>query len=95
MSPEFLREMIRAHPFVPFTLNISDGRTFEVPHPDFIMVSRSGRMAHVATERNNGEGLEYIDILAITSASTHDPETANIADLNGGGLDVTPPSTPG
>lgn len=83
MSPEFLRELIRARPFVPFTLNVSDGRSFEIPHPDFISVSRSGRMAHVSTERNNGEGVEFIDLLAITSASSRDPETANTTDLNG------------
>lgn len=26
--------------FRPFTLHLSDGRSFEVPHPDFIAISR-------------------------------------------------------
>ncbi len=79
MTSDFLRELIRARPFVPFILHLTDGRTFEVPHPDFISVSVSGRMAHLSTTRNNGEGLEHLDILQITGASTLDPDTADTA----------------
>jgi hypothetical protein len=43
MPPEELRNLIRARPFVPFRLHVTDGRTFEVRHPDSLLT-----MARVA-----------------------------------------------
>ena len=39
---EDLRKLIRATPFMPFTLQMTDGRAFRVPHPDHIFVYPSG-----------------------------------------------------
>lgn len=51
----------------PFKLVTADGRTFEVPHPEFAMVSRSGRLLHVALE---DERTETLDLLLVTSIQT-------------------------
>ncbi len=40
MHVDTIREAIRRRPFVPFTLRLSDGREFYVPHPEHVAVSR-------------------------------------------------------
>ena len=36
MPPEDLRTALRQQPFVPFRLHLTDGRSFDVPHPEFL-----------------------------------------------------------
>ncbi len=44
MTVEHLRSVRDAKPFVPFVLEITDGRVYRVPHPDYFSISPSGRM---------------------------------------------------
>jgi hypothetical protein len=41
MRPEDILEMLRARPFEPFRIYLSDGATFEIRHPDMAIVQRS------------------------------------------------------
>ncbi len=41
MRPEDVREFLRRRPFRPFRLTLTDGRTYDVMHPDLAMVGRS------------------------------------------------------
>ncbi len=41
MPPERLLEMLRARPFVPFRITMTDGRQFDVSHPDTAMAGRA------------------------------------------------------
>jgi hypothetical protein len=41
MRPEDIREFLQKKPFQPFRLTLTDGRTYEVPHPEMAMVGRS------------------------------------------------------
>jgi hypothetical protein len=41
MRSEDLREYVRRQPFRPFRLTLTDGRTYDVPHADLLMVGRS------------------------------------------------------
>jgi hypothetical protein len=41
MSPEDLLELLRTRPFVPFRSFATDGRTYEVRHPDQALVLRA------------------------------------------------------
>jgi hypothetical protein len=41
MRPEDLREYIRRQPFRPFRVTLTDGRTYEVRHPEMLMIGRS------------------------------------------------------
>ena len=41
MRPDELIERLRQRPFEPFTIHLSDGTTYEVRHPEFLMVGRS------------------------------------------------------
>jgi hypothetical protein len=37
---EALRSALHRQPFQPFSMRLVDGRTFAVPHPDFVAVAR-------------------------------------------------------
>jgi hypothetical protein len=61
MTTEAVREVLRNRR--PFKVTVADGRTLEVPHPEFAMLSRSGRLLHVAAENDR---VEVLDVLLIT-----------------------------
>ncbi len=45
MNPiPMLRELLSAHPFRPFVVCLSDGRKLRVDHPDFLLITPSGRL---------------------------------------------------
>ena len=37
-----IRELNRAAPFKPYTICMASGEKFQVPHPDFVLVSPKG-----------------------------------------------------
>jgi hypothetical protein len=41
MRSEDIREYVKQEPFQPFRLTLTDGRTYEVHHPELVMVGRS------------------------------------------------------
>jgi hypothetical protein len=41
MRPQDLLALLRAKPFAPFRIHVSDGRTHDVHHPDQALVLRS------------------------------------------------------
>jgi hypothetical protein len=41
VRPEDIREFVRKSPFQPFRITLTDGRTYDVRHPELAMVGRS------------------------------------------------------
>jgi hypothetical protein len=41
MRPDDLLRLIRAQPFQPFRIHLTNGRTYDVRHPDLAVVGRS------------------------------------------------------
>jgi len=41
MRPEDVRSFLQQKPFQPFRITLTDGRTFEVRHPEMAMIGRS------------------------------------------------------
>ncbi len=37
MTPDDIRNLTRAQPFIPFRLTLSNGEEFDIQHPDMIM----------------------------------------------------------
>jgi hypothetical protein len=71
MSVDELRKCIVATPFIPFTLNIADGRGIPVIGRDFILVPpERGRI--VVVFQRNGE-FDLLDALLITGLSYEAP----------------------
>ncbi len=41
MHPEEFREFLRRQPFQPFRITLTDGRTYDIFHPELAMVGHS------------------------------------------------------
>ncbi len=41
MTAQELRALLDAKPFVPFRIHMTDGKSFEIQHPDFVWVFRN------------------------------------------------------
>jgi len=41
MRPEDILRFLRARPFAPFRIHMSDGTTFEIAHPELAIVEQS------------------------------------------------------
>lgn len=65
MTVDKMRSLLRANPFEPFRVHTPDGREFNVPHPDFAMLSGTGRLLHVARPDTDLE--DVIDVALITA----------------------------
>ena len=70
MTIEDLKELHNRRPFNPFTVHLSDGRSFDIPTRDFLSPHQGGRMAFVW--HATGGGYSFIAIDAITHVSHAD-----------------------
>jgi hypothetical protein len=61
-----LRTYLHRAPFVPFDI-VVPGRSkkIRVPHPDFMSISPSGRIAHVWTSNDDSASLDIFLITAV------------------------------
>jgi hypothetical protein len=41
MRPEEVKSWLKREPFIPFRMVLSNGRTFEVQHPEMVMLGRT------------------------------------------------------
>jgi hypothetical protein len=64
MTREAIADTLRAQPFKPFSLRLTDGSLVFVPHPDFVVVSQGGGTAVVNT---TGEHFKIIDLRLVTA----------------------------
>ena len=67
MTATELKKYWHASPFVPFNIVLPSGEKVPVPHPDFLTVSPSGRIAHVWKK---GDDSASIDVFLITAVET-------------------------
>lgn len=67
MRPEELMKLLRRRPFIPLRLHMTDGQTYDIRHPDLVMVSRSYATIGTTPDPASGvlEGVEYCSLLHI------------------------------
>jgi hypothetical protein len=65
MTIEQVQKLHRAQPFRTFRLHMADGRSVDVPHPDFLAHPGGGRTIVVFTRDDQ---FEIIDLLLVASA---------------------------
>ncbi len=68
MRPEDVREFLRRRPFRPFRLTLTDGRTYDVMHPELAIVGRSWvevGLARPGDPENIAERLISVSLLHI------------------------------
>ena len=64
MSHQELRTALRALPFRPFTVQMADGRAFEVRHPDYLIVGPTSRTAFIYSQ--SGDEVSMVDVMLMT-----------------------------
>ena len=73
MTIQQLRTAHHTAPFRPFTVHMADGRSFHVPHPDFLSMSPTGRT--VIIYRENDE-FSVLDLLLMTEIHPETPRAS-------------------
>jgi len=66
MAPDRIRDLLKAIPFEPFTVELGSGKRVPLKHPDYALLSPAGRTLVV---HNDEEHMEIIDVFLITNAS--------------------------
>jgi hypothetical protein len=64
LNLQHIRERL-GRDFEPFTIRLSDGRRFEVPHPDFIAVGRG--VVLIVDEKDNSYKFDALHIVSLDS----------------------------
>ncbi len=64
MRPDDLLELLRARPFRPFRVYVSDGTVYEIHHPEWIIVERSKALVAIPLEGLAGH-MEHYEIVAL------------------------------
>ena len=54
MRPEAIRELRDAQPFLPFRICLTDGKSYDVPHRDFVMIARTVIDIGIASSAGSG-----------------------------------------
>ena len=67
MTIERFDEFLKRRPFVPFSVHVADGGSFEVKGPEFASRTQNGRTIFVST---GGDMTEWIDLLLVTLISS-------------------------
>ena len=67
MRPEELVKLLRRRPFLALRLHMTDGQTYDIRHPDLVMVSRSYATIGMTPDAGTGvlERVEYCALLHI------------------------------
>ncbi|MGH7201827.1 MAG: hypothetical protein ACREJB_14565 [Planctomycetaceae bacterium] len=62
MGPHDLRDFLRTRPFVPFRLHTSEGRAYEIRHPDeaLVLLTRVALPAPTDADDEFSERLEHV-----------------------------------
>ena len=76
MTREQVAATLHREPFVPFTINMADGRSFAVPHPDFVALSPVGRTEIVFHTDDAEECYSVLDLLLMTELEVTDGHRA-------------------
>jgi hypothetical protein len=80
MTIEQITDAMQAQPFRPFELHLADGRTFRVPHPEYI--ARVGQGHVVIVTSPDSEHSEFIDLLMVTTLTRILESDASDASVN-------------
>jgi hypothetical protein len=65
MRPDDVLELVRRQPFAPFRIHITGGKTYDVQHPDQIIVLRSRAVLAVGSEDGVGDRLEHVALVHV------------------------------
>jgi hypothetical protein len=67
MRPDDVLQLLRARPFKPFRISLSDGQQYEIRHPEIAIVSRSTVLVGIPGSRGPDGPVERV----VTCALVH------------------------
>lgn len=73
MPPEELREYLRRQPFVPFRIHTTDGRTFDVRHPDMVLVMSRVLVVGILDPKGSSPFPERTETIALIHVVSLEP----------------------
>jgi hypothetical protein len=76
MRPEDLHEFTRKRPFAPYRLYTTDGRTYDIRHPDQVIVLRSRVVIGTGGKNGVPEHLEHVALLHVVRIEELEPSSA-------------------
>jgi len=67
MAPRDLLKRVKQRPFIPFRLVVSEGATYDVRHPDFVMVGRDSAVIGIQGDQEQDfyETSVLVDLLHV------------------------------
>ena len=68
-----IRNVVRALPFKPFTICLTDGREFYIPHPECIAIPPEASRTFIVAQGD--EDYAIIDLLLVTSIDFRSTKT--------------------
>ena len=77
MTAEEFRTVRQANPFRPFTIHLADGRSYLVPHRDFVSQSPSGRTIVVYQP---SDAFSIVDLYLVRELKVQAPADSESAD---------------
>ena len=80
MRPEDLLELIRTQPFIPLRIHTTDGQTYQVRHPDQIIVLRSRLVLGVGGGNGVPERLQHIALIHVVRVEERSSEASPSAE---------------
>ena len=83
MTVDPFRQMLRRQPFESFAINLSDGRSFSVTHPDFVFLPPGWRSSDVIVARPDATW-DFVYLQHVTSITSLG--TPPVTSSRGGGL---------
>jgi hypothetical protein len=70
MTAEQIKELLHATPFVPFRVHVAaEQKAYDIPHPDFALLTHGGRVLVVALE--HADAVHLISVPLISKIETH------------------------
>ncbi len=78
ITPQTVRDYLRAEPFRPFRLSAASGRTFDVRHPEMIKVLKSSVLVFKVNTESDSEFPDEYDHLSLMLTESISPIEAPV-----------------
>lgn len=75
MTANRIRELLHAVPFQPFIIDLPGGERIPVPHPDFVSVAPTGRIAVVFGPKDE---TYTVDVFLINALEAEAPKIGKV-----------------
>lgn len=68
MTSTQIKELLHATPFTPFRVHVAEQKEFEIPHPDFAMLTQNGQT--LVVNAKTGDFAHIISVPLISRIET-------------------------